>query len=208
MVTGVILAGGKNSRIGLNKASLTLGDKTFIEHIAAALNPFCGELIVISKEEEEFPYLTHSRVIPTISKVVGPMAGVWMGLKAAQTEYVFCAACDIPFIHPGIVAEIIGAITPGIQAVVPRYNGYLEPLCAVYAQSCLDVIGHNLTEDSYSIQLLLDNLFIKEIAEDTLRKHDPEGYTFFNINHPEDYSKAKKIYNLRSNHIESAMTCI
>jgi molybdopterin-guanine dinucleotide biosynthesis protein A len=123
-----------------------------------------------------------------------------LGLKAARTEHIFCAACDIPFIHPGIISEIIGAIAPGVQAVVPRYRGFLEPLCAVYTKSCLDPIHRSLTEDSYSIQSLFDSLVIKKIEENTLLKHDPAGYTFFNINCLEDYQRAGEMYHELNSH--------
>ncbi len=207
-VTGLILAGGENSRIGLNKACLKLGEKTFIEHIAAALRPFCEEIIIVVPRFigdvvpqligelqcwEEGRVREMCRVIPTISKA-GPMAGVWTGLNAARTEFVFCAACDIPFIHPGIVAEVISAITPGIQAVVPKYRGFWEPLCAAYAKSCLQPIQDSLSQKDYKIQSLFENLNVKEIEEAVLVKHDPEGHTFFNINCLADYQKAKEIY--------------
>ena len=192
-MTGLILAGGENSRIGLNKACLKLGDKTFIEHIIAALRPFCVEIIIVSNGEEEFSWLPGYRIIHTISKA-GPMAGVWTGLNAARTEFVFCAACDIPFIHPGIVAEVISAIAPGIQAVVPKYRGFWEPLCAAYSKSCLQPIQDSLAQKDYKILSIFEHLNVKEIEEAVLTKHDPEGYTFFNINCLADYQRAKEIY--------------
>ncbi|MFQ5645614.1 MAG: molybdenum cofactor guanylyltransferase [bacterium] len=192
-LSGVILAGGENSRIGLNKAYLKLDGQTFIERIIDVLRPVCREIIIVSNGKELYPGLPDCRVIHTRTRI-GPVAGIYEGLKAAGSQFSLCTACDIPFIHRGIVSEIVQALTPDVQVVAPRYRGLLEPLCAAYSRECTEAIAGNMRQGKHKIQDFFDKVKVKEIPEKDLIKHDPQGYTFFNINRMEDYRKAQEIF--------------
>lgn len=190
--TAVVLAGGKSSRMGKNKALLPLFDKTNIENIVEKCKNVASEVIVVTNDFSQYQFLNLPLVEDTY-KNSGPLAGLEAGLRAAKYERVVVVACDMPFVQSEIITILVESLAT-YDAVVPRINGELHPLFAAYRQSCLVPIQACLQENKRRIIAFYDDVKVNYITENDLLSDDPDiKRVFFNMNNPEEYEEAKKI---------------
>lgn len=143
--SAVILAGGKSSRMGFNKAFATLNHKRIIEIQLEELSNYFSEVIIISNDPGLYSYLG-VRVVADIIPGKGPLGGIHAGLVASSHEDCFIVPCDMPFISGKMGKNLID-LAQGFHGAVPKVNGQLEPLCAVYKKSCIPVIEGCLGKD-------------------------------------------------------------
>src|SRR3989338_6495006 len=123
-VTAIILAGGKSSRMCRNKAFIKLKGKTFIEKIIVTLKSIFDEVIIVANEVEKLKGLK-VRVVKDIVPNRGPLSGIHSGLVNSKTLINFVVACDMPFLNPGVINQMV-RIANGYDAVVVGSNGRLE----------------------------------------------------------------------------------
>jgi molybdopterin-guanine dinucleotide biosynthesis protein A len=122
----------------------------------------------------------------------GSLGGIYSGLSAAQTNTVFVAACDMPFINPDLVCYEAGFVRE-FDVVVPRTNAGLEPLHAFYSKTCLEHMGTRLRKGQLAIRAFFDDVRVREVGPDEIAQFDPDGLSFFNINTQADLSRAEEI---------------
>jgi molybdopterin-guanine dinucleotide biosynthesis protein A len=188
--SAVILNGGKSSRSGVsNKALLKLGSKTVLEILYENLTSVFEDVIVISRDSEAINKLIpDAMVYPDIVESVGPLAGIYTGLTRVKHDRVFFCACDMPFIQKSLINELINGCD-NYDIVCFKNDGRIEPLCAVYTKKCMPVIEQILRSPvKPSVIALLSRV-------DTRFIDLPQSESFFNINTPEDYEKAKMQFN-------------
>ncbi|WP_071461448.1 molybdenum cofactor guanylyltransferase [Bacillus massilinigeriensis] len=188
----IILAGGKSSRMGTNKALLPLNEKMNIERIKDELQSVFDDIILVTNDPETYEFL-NIRTVPDAYPGQGPLAGLQAGLHASHYEENIVVACDMPF----ITAEIGMNIVKGLKhfdAVIPVIDEKQHPLFAAYqkrtaavAKSCLEE-GHLRMKDFLRN---LDVFYLNEIALAAFGDVDTEK-AFFNMNHPHEYDEAKK----------------
>lgn len=195
--TGIILAGGKNLRLGRNKALEKIGGITIIDRVASRLTPIVKQLIIVTADGKNHLIPAPSaRFIADIYPGKGPLGGIYTGLTLSSTKFNIAVACDMPFLNTSLFKYMLG-LTAGFDAVVPRTKqSYFEPLHAIYSQSCLPVIKENLDSGQLSIRAFLKKVKVRYIEEDECRRYDPELLSFFNMNRQSDYEKALKIAGL------------
>ncbi|MEW6200956.1 MAG: molybdenum cofactor guanylyltransferase, partial [bacterium] len=142
-MTAVILAGGKSTRFGQDKAAVTFGDTTLLGHIHKLLNEIFEEVLIAGGAQQH----AGADYVNTINDVYpdrGPLGGIHTGLVSAKYERCFVTACDTPFLKGNLIRFICSFTDADV--VIPRSsNGKLHPLAAVYAKSCLAVIKKHLT---------------------------------------------------------------
>ncbi|WP_179233004.1 molybdenum cofactor guanylyltransferase [Paenibacillus rigui] len=204
-LTGVVLAGGQNRRMGGRlKALLPLGGQLFIERQLEALERVCSDIVIVTMSPELFePVLAERerkhrleqqarvRVIPDLHPGLGPLAGMQAAMAASQSEALWIVACDMPFASAeaaGAMAELLysDAIC---DAVVPRIGQRLHPLHAVYRKRCLLAVNGLLDAGTQRVMELLQRL---EVAEADERFFTERGLTTefcCNVNGQEDWSK-------------------
>lgn len=158
-ITGIILAGGKSSRMGSDKGMMELYGRKFIEHILVALVPNVDEVIIIANNNN-YKNLGH-KVYEDIIKDCGPLGGIYTGLMNSKTENNMVVSCDIPFINSSLIKHIIDN-KGRADIAVPVYDGNVEPLCAVYTKRIKDEI-HQLI---LSKELKLRNVFMHFITKE------------------------------------------
>ena len=132
-ITGVILAGGKNSRMGAEKGLLEVQGKRIIERIIDELKQVSDEIIIISNNTS-YNYLNY-KVYADLIKDCGPMGGIYSALTHSTTKKNIIVSCDMPFITKEILQTIINGAAK-CEIAIPKLNKRLEPLCAVYSKSC------------------------------------------------------------------------
>jgi molybdopterin-guanine dinucleotide biosynthesis protein A len=191
--TGVILAGGLSSRFcGQNKAFMNVGGKRIIDRLLAVYQPIFEEIIIVTNDPRAYLDLD-AAIITDIFPYRSSLTGIHAGLFHASRPYAFFAACDTPFLMPGVVHQIMQALSPGVDGVVPQTTMGFEPLCAVYARKCCQAIEQRLSKKRFKIQGFFKKLRIRTLSEKSLRQQDPDLRSFFNINTPDDLARARKI---------------
>ena len=191
-VTGIILCGGAGSRLGgCNKAFLTLDSQSFLQRLRDTLAPLTEEILLVAREAEIFSSYAE-RTVTDIYTARCALTGIHAGLKHASTEHCFFVACDAPLLKPALVSGLVQRATPETDAVVPEYDGYLEPLCAVYSRHCLPVIEHLLDSGTYQIRKLYPLIRTRKVGKRALRELDPDLQSFFNVNTKEDLRKLEE----------------
>jgi molybdenum cofactor guanylyltransferase len=191
--TGIILAGGKSSRMGANKALLKIGDKTVIERIVHQLNRIVDEIIVVTNHFQDYEFLQ----LPMVEdnwKGMGPLAGIEAGLNASSTERNLVVACDMPFISIDLGKYLLTTLAQ-YQAAVPEISGQLHPLFAAYRKDMCEAVSKSLNENQLRIKQLLHTIHVKIIKNELLNSLgiSTEEIYFFNMNHPNEYHKAINI---------------
>lgn len=189
--TAIILAGGKSSRMGTNKALLPVGGKPNIKLIKEQLAPFFSDMMVVTNDFEAYEFLQ----VPMIKDEYngkGPLAGIQTGLKNSRTETNFFVACDMPFVS-GELAKHLVELCDDYEGVVPVINGTLHPLFSVFKKSVLSKVEQCLREDRLKIRDLLEELDILYVNEGDLERVMVGNIEkiFYNMNYPLDYQKAK-----------------
>jgi molybdopterin-guanine dinucleotide biosynthesis protein A len=190
-VTGVILAGGKSSRIGTDKALLKIGKKTIIEQEISGIKNILEEIIVVVAEDKGQYNTLEARVVQDIIPSKGPLGGVYTGLVNSSSFYNLILACDMPFLQPNLVRHLLDR-AGNYDAVVPECGGRLQPLCAVYSRNCIEPIRKEISRNNLKITDFLRNVKTNIITEKEVRSLDPEGLSFVNINTASDYQRLKR----------------
>jgi molybdopterin-guanine dinucleotide biosynthesis protein A len=188
--SGVILAGGRNSRFGgREKALIPLAGKPMIDHIIDALDGLFADLIIVSNHPQR--YIDRDATIVTdLFEVRSSLTGIHAGLFYSRCDDVFICACDTPLIKPALVHTLLDARQGGIDLVVPKTADGLEPLCAVYAKKCLPTVENRLKRGDYRIRRFFNRIRVKHVSEKRLRPVDPDLLSFKNVNTPEDLAEA------------------
>lgn len=190
-ITGVVLAGGKSLRMGVNKSFLKFRDSTIIEHILKLMKDIFEEVIIISNTPEEFA-LFKLPIYKDIYLQKGPLAGIHSGLIHAKNNKIFVLSCDIPLMSKEMIKYIID-YQSNKPVKICRAAGYLQPLVGVYSNTIIDAAEKILSENEAHDKSL--HKFLKEVDTEII---SPEGLDFykdeifFNVNSPEDYNSLIK----------------
>lgn len=186
-MTGIILAGGKNIRMGRKKAFINVEGNTIIDRILNIFNEVFLEVLIVSNTPEDFSY-TGLKVVTDIIPDKGSLGGLYTGLINMTYEKCFVVACDMPFISKALVKYIIDI--PTYDIVVPKIEGGYEPLFACYSRKCADLAKRRLEEGNLRISDLYSYFNVKEISEDEIKKFDRSMRSLVNINTPEDLTSS------------------
>lgn len=194
----VILAGGSGTRMGgISKSRLILDDMTFLSRNMLFAEQICSEIIISVAGEHMLDQLDSTvRDIP-VSFVYdelggqGPLMGILSALKASNFEVNFITTVDSPFVNIQLVEYLIQGLGDN-DAHVPIWNGYPEPLCAVYRKSCIPFIQESILQNRRKIVSFYDKISVKYADSDQVKAYDAEGASFININTQEEYRNLQK----------------
>lgn len=190
-MVAIILSGGDNRRMLCNKAFLQIGQKTIIEREIEVLSSLFSRIIVVSNTPESHEHLRVSLVYDLVPGK-GPLGGIYSGLMASKDEYNFVVGCDLPFLNTGLISYMIGLINDH-DIIVSKLNGLVEPLHAIYSKRCLIPIKRQLDINELKIQSFFGEVKVRYIRESEIKKYNPKGIAFFNVNTEEDLGKARLI---------------
>jgi molybdopterin-guanine dinucleotide biosynthesis protein A len=190
--TGVILAGGQNSRFaGKNKALLRIDGKRILDCIYEVFSILFDKIILVTNDPLQYMEWNLD-IVTDIFPIRSSLTGIHAGLFYITTPYAFFAACDVPFLKKELVETLFNGVEPNIDIVIPETSKGFEPLCSVYSKRCFKPIEEQLEKKSFKIQQVFQKLRVKKISEDILRAIDPELISLYNINTPEDLARAKQ----------------
>lgn len=190
-MTGIVLAGGKSSRMGFNKAFIEFGGRRLIEATVECLAALFPEVLIIANDPPRYAYLGVT-VIPDLIPESGSLGGIYTGLSAASHPTCFFVACDMPFLNANVITLLVRE-AEGWDAVVPLVGGELQPLHAVYAKSCLPFMKEAIDARILKIARFFPKVKVKVIEEPALRAVDPDLLGFMNVNTPLELERAEAI---------------
>ena len=193
-MTSIILAGGKSSRLGQNKALQTIGGQSLIQWIVDRLATLSTEIIIATAYGEKIP-CSSSAGIKTVADVhpgKGPLVGIYSGLVATSSSWAFVVGCDMPFLSVGLL-DYMSQISSTFDVVVPQTREKVEPLCAVYSKNGLGSIHNLLEREELRLSELLNMVKVRYIEEAEINRFDPEHLSFFNVNTEADLARARRL---------------
>ena len=174
--------------MGRPKALLPFDGEPLIAHVVRTLGLLFSDVVVVGAPDQDLPPLPVTLVHDDVA-YQGPVGGISYGLRAAQGEVCFVTSCDSAFLCAPLIAHLVSRIS-GHDVVVPFWDGRLQPLHAVYRRGVLPLLEAQLERGEMRPVQLFDRVRTLRVAEDEIRRFDPEGTSFFNMNAPEDYAEA------------------
>jgi FdhD protein len=189
-ITCLLLAGGTSSRMGSNKALLPYQGGRFIEAIHRQMAALFREVLLVTNTPELFDFLP-CRKVPDLIPGLGALSGIHSGLRHSSTPYVFAVACDMPYLHPGLIRHL-ASLAEGTDVVIPETGKGLEPLHAIYGRNTLPPIEEALHAGNGRIVSFFDKVRIRKVGREEISRFDPAFRSFRNINTPEDYFRFRE----------------
>jgi molybdenum cofactor guanylyltransferase len=154
--TGVVLAGGRSSRMGRDKALIELGGRTLLQRALDLLAPHVDDLLIIGDAVAHVDPL--ARTIPDERPGQGPLGGLVTALKHARHELVVVVACDMPGLTDAFIERIQLEMTHHADAIIPEHDGLIEPLAACYHRQCLAPFERSIVQEALKMSGALEQV--------------------------------------------------
>jgi molybdopterin-guanine dinucleotide biosynthesis protein A len=191
---GIVLCGGKSTRMGSPKALLPFGSETMLQRVVRLLGSVVTPIVVVSARDQALPMLPgYARIARDEQEGRGPLEGLRAGLKALpeSVEAAYITGCDVPLLVPAFVRLMIDLLGDHDIAVM-EIDGFTHPLSAVYRRSILPHVEALLADGRLRPAFLFDALKTRRVRPSEVASADPDLLTLRNLNTPEDYREALK----------------
>ncbi|HEY6252103.1 MAG TPA: molybdenum cofactor guanylyltransferase [Candidatus Angelobacter sp.] len=189
-VTGYVLAGGKSSRMGKDKAVLSLNGSTLLERAKAVVEQVCAKVFILG------PRRLYGRFGPCCEDIYpdcGPLGGIHAALVNSDTPYSLVTAVDTPFLSPEFFDYMIErALNSSAMVTAPRIGGVVQPATAVFERSFLPLAEAALKSGKYKVEPVFPREQTLVLSEEDLGRFAKAGEMFENLNTPEDFERAQK----------------
>ncbi len=163
-ITGIILAGGKSSRMGSEKGFVKWNSKPFIQYVIEAVKPLVKEIVIVSNNKNYDEY-QHTRISDLVENS-GPLAGLYTGLNYSSTEYNLVLSCDVPLIQTKVLKKLIAEVHRELDIVLLQSNDKATPLVALYKKQCAVKCLELLEQDERRVMSLVKQSKTKIIILD------------------------------------------
>ena len=185
-MTAIILAGGKSSRMGIDKGLLELYGKPLVQHSIETVNYITNDIIIISNQRgyDKFGLPVYEDYF----KSKGPAGGIYTGLLHSTSKYNLVLGCDMPYLSNALLKYLAGFCKPGFDAYVPVVGKNPQPLCAIYTANCAEMLKTAIEKGQLKMVSLIkewNTNYIKISSK--LKFYSP--YLFANINTRQDLVK-------------------
>ncbi len=181
-VTGIILAGGKSSRFGSDKALFEFNGKKLVEYSIEKLTPLCENLCLSTNQPEKYAF-TGLQTVTDIYPDCGPLGGIHACLLQSGTEHNLVIGCDLPWLEISLFQFLLQK-SFGYHVVMPSHHGFRETMASYFHKSCADTLEQALMEKRYKIFDAIASLktFYPDIANESFYSDK----LFSNINYRGD----------------------
>jgi molybdopterin-guanine dinucleotide biosynthesis protein A len=173
-----------------------IGGERLVQKVINNLYQISQEVLVVTSKEQFATIASldlEVRIIVDVYPGKAAFGGIYTGLAAAATNWGLVVACDMPFLNIGLLEYLVDS-SPGFDVVIPKVEGKIEPLHAVYSKNCLTTIQRLLDNNILQMLQLLDLVKTRYITEKEVDVFDPEHWSFFNINTLKDFNEAEQIF--------------
>jgi len=188
--TGIILSGGKSSRMGSDKGLLRLNEKSLIQYSIDALKEFCDKILICANKSgyESFGYPILKDIYPDL----GPIGGLYTGLSGSDTESNFILSCDMPFINPQTIIHLLSKRDERLASIPIHSKKLIEPLCAGYSKTIIPELKKQIRIRDFKLMNLLKKVDVSWVKIDSgLEFYHPD--LFFNVNDQDSLEIAESI---------------
>jgi molybdopterin-guanine dinucleotide biosynthesis protein A len=194
MLTVCIQAGGQSSRMGEDKALKTFLGRPLIQRVIERVAPIADEMIVTTNHPENYSFL-NVPLIPDLKPGRGPLGGLYTAIASASHPFVAVVACDMPFASAIFLdAATKLMIQEEADVVIAKNEAGYEPIHAVYRrETCLPAIENAINADQWKVIIWFPEVKVRVLTTDEIKKYDPSGLAFWNVNTPEEFAEAEKI---------------
>jgi len=189
---GIVLAGGKSTRMGTSKAMLAFGPETMLQRVVRLLGAVVSPIVAVAAQEQVLPALPAEVIITRDEREAkGPLEGLRAGLKALppSVEAAYVTSCDVPLLVPGFVERMLALLEEHDIAVM-EIDGFPHPLSAVYRRAVLPQVESLLAQDRLRPVFLFEAMRTRRVTPAEMREVDPDLRTLRNLNTREDYEAA------------------
>ncbi|MBI5892596.1 MAG: molybdenum cofactor guanylyltransferase [Deltaproteobacteria bacterium] len=187
-MTGIILAGGKSSRMGFNKALIEVNGLKIIERTVNLFKEIFDEIIIITNTPLEYERFD-VKIATDLIKDAGALGGIYTGIFHAHSNHSFVAACDMPFLDKDIILKMLN-IAVDSDAIVPFANDKFHPLHAVYSKNCLKPMEEAIKNNDLRINNLFQKIRIKKVEDIFIKESALRSLC--NVNTTEDLNEITK----------------
>jgi molybdopterin-guanine dinucleotide biosynthesis protein A len=197
---GIVLAGGRSSRMGSPKAALEWHGSTLLRRVTGIVaRSVDGPVVVVSAPGQALPALDPAvEVVADDREGRGPVQGIAAGLAAIgdRAEVAYVSSTDVPLLHPAFVRRVVGALDGEVDVVLPEVGGYRQPLSAAYRVDLLSAINDLIAADRMRPAFLFELSRVVHVGEadllqdGVLARLDPSLASVSNLNEPADYERA------------------
>ena len=191
-VGGIVLCGGRSSRMGRPKAWLPFGEELMLQRVVRILREVVDPVVVVAAPGQDVPPLPPGvQIVRDEVEGTGPLAGLAAGLAALEgrVDAAYLSSCDVPLLKPEFVRRVIGLVA-NASIAVPEVDGYHHPLAAAYRADILPEVRKLLAADRLRPVFLFDAVPTRVIEPPELADVDPAFDSLRNLNAPEDYEAA------------------
>ena len=189
-VAAFILAGGRSTRMGTDKAFVSLNGRTLLARVLNTARSVTSNVRIVGDAGRFSPF---APVVEDIFPGCGPLGGIHAALRASDAELNFILAVDIALAPPALLECLIRRARDSAAAVtVPRAAGRLQPLCAVYRRPFADAAEKALRDGHYKIDALFDSIAVQIVAEEDLEAAGFSERIFRNLNTPQELAEASE----------------
>jgi molybdopterin-guanine dinucleotide biosynthesis protein A len=188
-ISAFVLAGGRSSRMGEDKALLTFGDRNLLQRMLDVVTPVAASVRIVGATER---YGSFGNVVEDIYPGCGPLGGIHSALTSSRTELNLIVSVDMPLMTAGFLRWLVvqaGAASEFV--VVPDAAGGLQPLCAVYHAKVAGAAEELLKSGDYKVGRLFSLVPTRIISEDQIVAAGFSPEIFRNVNTPEEYAQCR-----------------
>lgn len=188
-VSAFILAGGKSTRMGTDKAFVTLEGRTLLAHALEIASSVANDVRIVGDAAKFGPF---APTIEDIFQGCGPLGGIHAALRASHSDLNLILAVDVPFVSPALLQHLIARArkSPSARVTVVRAREGWQPLCAIYRRGFSDLAEAALQKGRYRIDALFDPACTAVITEEELESAGFASRLFRNLNSPDDLAEA------------------
>lgn len=193
---GIVLCGGRSTRMGVPKATLPFGPETMLQRVVRLLGSVVTPIVAVAAREQLLPELPDNVIVTRDEREQrGPLEGLRAGLTALpnSVDMAYVTSCDVPLLVPGFVTRMIELMGDHDIAVM-EIDGFAHPLSAVYRRNTLPHVESLLAQDKLRPVFLFDAVRTRRVQPAEMTPVDLQLYTLRNLNTPEDYQAALDIH--------------
>jgi len=194
LTSAIIVAGGRSTRLGRDKASEPLFGRPLLQHVIDRVAPVASEIIIVHAEGQELPAVDAAVAMRAVADAypnAGPLGGIYSGLVAMSAPQALAVACDMPLLCAPLLRHLID-VAPAADVVMPVL-AYPEPLHAIYGAACIAPIRERLEAGHLKITNFLGAVRVRYVREDECRAFDPGLRSFMNANTDEALARIREL---------------
>ncbi len=192
IITGVIQAGGKSTRMGGDpKALMELGGRRIVERVLDVMRQVAERVLLVTNTPDLYAYLGLP-MVPDVFPEGGSLGGIYSGLRAAPGDAAFTVACDMPFLSAAVARLVVGRAGEA-DVVAPRIGEQWETLHACYGKACLGPMERCLRAGRLKITGFFDEVRVLAVSEAEIAAVGDPGVVFMNVNTPAELERARAL---------------